>query len=222
MGSQQEQRPRGGTPGITFPYASLRVKPIRSPYYFSKHARLLNIKRDFWFDLIRADAAATLDSAGYVWRERAATSLWPRGPWQGKRDHPWLQSFLRMLKRPVVVGSSFHCASGQVPQAALISGHQNPHRRQRSARGQRREPGAVNQHRRCERPTFSFQSTEWVRELPGWFVAWLLLSISLEITAGGGPQPRSTHSYFTSPPLRKQRENEAERKTSPRLPPTQQ
>lgn len=39
-----------------------------------------------------------------------------------------------------------------------------------------------------------------------------MLSISLEITAGGGPQPESTRSSFnTGPPLRKQRENETER-----------
>lgn len=151
------------------------------------------------------------------------TSLWPPNPWQGKRDRPWLLRF-RTHQRPMVVRSSFRCASGQVLQAALISWHTNPHRQQRSARGQCREPGAVNQHWCCERPTVSFQSTERVSELPGWFVAWLLLSISLEITAGGGPQPGSTHSSITSPPLRKQREKEwgSERKTSPRLPPTQQ
>lgn len=97
----------------------------------------------------------------------------------------------------MVVRSSFHCASGQVPQAALISWHTNPHRRQRSALGQCREPGAVNQHWCCERPTISFQSAEWVRELPGWFVAWSLLSISLEITAGGGLQPGSTHTALS-------------------------
>lgn len=56
-----------------------------------------------------------------------------------------------------------------------------------SMRAERGARGAVNQHWCCERPALSFQSTEWVRKLPGWFVAWLLLSISLEITAGGGP-----------------------------------
>lgn len=152
-----------------------------------------------------------LYSCSYVCREGAATSLWPPSLWQGKRDCPWLLLLLTMHKRPVVVRSSFHCASGQVPQAALISWHTNPHRRQRSARGRCRELGAVNQHCCCERPTISFQSTEWVRELPGWFVAWLLLSVSLEITAGGGPQLGSTHSSITSPPLRKLWENEAER-----------
>lgn len=135
----------------------------------------------------------------HLWREggrEAATSLWPLGPWQGKRDRPWLRPF-RTHQRPMVVRSAFHCASGQVPQAALISWHTNPHRRQRSALGQCREPGAVNQHWCCERPTISFQSAEWVRELPGWFVAWSLLSISLEITAGGGPQPGSTHTALS-------------------------
>lgn len=112
-----------------------------------------------------------------------------------------------MHKRPIVVRSSFHCASGQVPLAALISWHINPHRRLRSAWGQCREPGAVNQHWCCDGPALAFQSTEWVRKLPGWFVVWLLLSISLEITAGGGPQPGSTHGTNSSPPLRKQREN---------------
>lgn len=135
----------------------------------------------------------------HLWREggrEAATSLWPLGPWQGKRDRPWLRPF-RTHQRPMVVRSAFHCASGQVPQAALISWHTNPHRRQRSALGQCREPGAVNQHWYCERPTISFQSAEWVRELPGWSVAWSLLSISLEITAGGGPQPGSTHTALS-------------------------
>lgn len=116
-----------------------------------------------------------------------------------------------MHKRPIVVRSAFHCESGQVPQAALISWHTNPHRRQRSARGQCRKPGVVNQHGCCKRPALSFQSAEWVRKLPGWFVAWLLLSISLEITAGGSPQPGSTHGFITSPPLRKQRMRQTEK-----------
>lgn len=130
-------------------------------------------------------------------------------PRQAKRDRPWVQPF-RTHQRPVVVRSSFHCASGQVPQA-VISRHTNPHRRQRSAQGQRWEPEAVNQHLCCQRPSFSFQSTERVRELPGWFVAWLLLSTSLEITAGGGPRPGNTHSSISSTPLRKSRERMRQR-----------
>lgn len=44
----------------------------------------------------------------------------------------------------------------------------------------------------------------------------------LKITAGGGPRPKSTNNSISSTPLRKSRENKAERKTSPWLPPTQQ
>ncbi len=200
-------------PGIYSSDVSFRLESFRSPSYYSKHAWILNIKGAFWFEsslCLSQNNNDALFQQLCLWREGAATSVWPPDPGKGKRDRPWLQP-LRMHERPVVARSSFPCASGQVPQAVLISWHTNPHRRQRSARGQRREPGAVNQHCGCERPTFSFQSAEWVRELPGWFVAWLVLSISLEITAGGGPQPGSTHSSITSPPLRNQREKEAER-----------
>lgn len=43
-GNQQMQRPLGETAGITF---RPRVKCFRAPSYFSKHAWLLNIKRQF-------------------------------------------------------------------------------------------------------------------------------------------------------------------------------
>lgn len=172
------------------------VEIFRSPSYYSKHAGWLNIKRAVWFEL---SLQMSQDNNSAHFREWC---LWGRGlrplcdllapGWE--KDRPWLQPFSRN-QRPTVVRSSFHWASGQVPQAALISWHTNPHRRQRSVWGQRRQPEAVNQHCCCcERPTSSFQSAEWVRELPGWFVAWLLLSISLEITAGGGSRPGSTHS----------------------------
>lgn len=168
-----------------------------------------NIKRAFWYVLSlclsQKGNRALFQQLCLKGREQ-----WPlddlTAPGRRKRRRPWLQPFLKMHKRPMVVRSSFHCVSGQVPQAALISWHTNPHRRQRSTPGQCREPGAVNQHLCCERPTFSFQSSEWVKDLPGWFVASMLLSISLQFTAGGGQQPANTHSSNTSRPHRKLRE----------------
>lgn len=135
-----------------------------------------------------------------LWCERATTSVWPPKPWQGKR--PSLTAVFRTHRSPMVVRSPLCIRS-----SSLGSPHFLTHKPTQTAEvSVRAAQGAVKQHWCCERPTLSFQSTDRVSELPRWFVAWLLLPISLEITAGGGPQPGSLHSSISSPPLRKQRE----------------
>lgn len=74
------------------------------------------------------------------------------------------------------------------------------------------------------RASLSSPLKEW-GEMLGWFVAWLLLFTSLEITAGGGPQwptARKHKQLYQQSTSQKTRENKAGRKTSPQLPPTQQ